>query len=280
MDAALETPASAGGGGWRMDRENYGALSAMCSADPFAAILAGDFELPKELDPRGWSPIRYQGQEGSCQGHAETAVGEGCYHVATGTFRQFSPDAAYYWTQEHDGLLGSDQGSTIGGGLWVGGNIGHLPEEMMPYSDAYNPQSIPAGAKAEAAKFKIKNRMMFDQNSWEAMIKFMGLGLGFVEIGISWALRLGADGKTISWSPGAGGHALAIMGYGNEWSGGFPEWVWLKNSHGKKYGLNGWAKLTRTIWQQMTANRWTVCGGLSDMATDDIQVRKPDWKAW
>src|SRR5262245_33966357 len=101
--------------GYRMDLERINELRR--GAVDFRAHVAGRYAAPPEIDPRPWHRIENQGSMGSCQGHALSSVCEFAYHIATSEVIQFSPLFAYYATQQIDGLLGRDVGSTISGGM-------------------------------------------------------------------------------------------------------------------------------------------------------------------
>lgn len=269
-------------GGWRQDIEEQRMAHLMSMASSPQALqeaLGADFEMPDEIDPRPWSKVRSQGQEGSCQGHMLAAEGEFCAYVASGKFQPFSPDYAYYETQRHDGLLGHDQGSTIAGGIWVAKNLGFLPEANMPYTDAYNPNQIPKNANDVAAAFKVASVGFFDK--WEDVCRWIGKGLGAAGDGILWTIQPDGNGDVKSYraARNAGGHATAYLGYGGpKDSDGMPAFLWKKNSWGTGWGLNGWARVYRSAWEQIVGYQYNVCAGVSDMS--QLQPRKHPWAAW
>lgn len=167
-------------GGWRSDIEDREWLVANSLAmQSLPVVDAAD--RPKEVDPRSWSKMRSQGQEGSCQGHDIAACGEGCFHVASGDVISFSPDVAYYQTQKIDGLLGADNGSTISGGMKMATTVGFCPEEAMPYSDRYNPQDQPANVTELCAPYKVAKHCVFSgPDYFKQVVDWIGSGFGFV----------------------------------------------------------------------------------------------------
>lgn len=263
-------------GGWLPELEDLDYLRDKQISDEAMLVCmagAGVQDRPKELDPRKWSPVRNQGQEGSCQGHAITAAGEGCYHVRTGEFQPFSPDAAYYLTQQVDGIRG-DRGSTISGGMKVANTVGFCPEKEMPYSDRYNPQDLPKNIKEICAPFKVSKHKLFDTSTspFQQAFDWISLGLGFVSFGIMWNVSVDNDGY-IKWNPGGGGgHANAIMGYGPLQNDGLPEYLWGKNSWGAWGPLKGWYKIKRSVMERWSQDRFTVTVGISDM--ENVKPRK------
>ncbi len=116
--------------GYLIEAERKGQLLATAKPIP-AFCLSGGYEEPEEIDCRSWMRIENQGSMGSCQGHAQTTVGEYCYHVAMGEVIQFSPLFAYIATQRIDGING-DRGSTIAGGVENAETNGLCPLEGLP----------------------------------------------------------------------------------------------------------------------------------------------------
>lgn len=261
-------------GGWLYEKEDRSFLEIGIPDLNFRNCCTTKMNVPEELDPRSWSPVRNQSSEGSCQGHSITAAGEGCYWVASrGSFMQYSPDVAYYLTQQKDGIRG-DQGSTISGGIWVATNIGFCPEAMMPYSPKYNPNDLPLNVKELCAPFKVASHKSL--RSYEDVYNWISRGLGFVSYGITWNVSVSPDGFMQWKNGGGGGHANAIMGYSKEKSDdGLPKFLWGKNSWGDWGPLQGWYKISRQTFEQFVRHQFTVVMGISDMI--DIQPRKIDF---
>lgn len=261
-------------GGWLYEMEDLDALKAgqiepamMSTAD---SIL---FARPKKLDPRPFSPMENQSSQGACQGFAITAAGGLCYYGKTGEWKRFSADAAYYLTQQIDGIRG-DSGSTITGGMKMATNIGFLPEEAMPYTAAYDPQRIPRDYKEIAAPFRVKNYKVL--SSYAEVVEWIGRGYGGVSWGIRWAVSLDSNGFMQWGGGGGGGHANAILGYdGQEDSDGLPEYLIDKNSWGDWGPLHGWCLVRRSTFEKILRDQYTVVVGISDM--EDVKPRVIDW---
>ena len=253
-------------GGYRFNLEDVDYLLAnQMKESELLACTSVSMDRPKEIDPRPWSPMRNQSNEGSCQGHAIAAAGEGCYYVGTKQFQPFSPDLAYYLTQQIDGIRG-DRGSTIAGGMKMAATIGFAPESFMPYTPKYNPQDIPSDYKEVCAPNKVNKYTVI--KTFQQAFDWISLGLGFISYGLAWNVSISNTG-VMSWSPGGGGgHANAIMGYGaNRDSDGLPDFLWGKNSWGDWEVLRGWYKITRSTFEKFARDRNTVIVGISDMST-------------
>lgn len=104
---------------WLHEREDREQLRTFCASHQPAAAAFKSVTIPDNLT-HDWLCVENQGHLGSCQGHAITTSAEVLYYVATGgEVVQLSRLKSYIDTQAEDGLLGSDSGSTIGGGLAV-----------------------------------------------------------------------------------------------------------------------------------------------------------------
>lgn len=262
-------------GGCILSDESRAQFEAMAiPAGRLAMALGVEFARPSSIDPRAWSKIRNQQSEGSCNGHAVTAAQECCHHAATGEFRQFSPDFAYYRAQAFDGIRG-DRGSTVSGAVRVAREIGAIHEELMPYTPAYNPGEVPINANALAAPYRVATAA--DLKSYADIVAWIGKGMGGVWWGCGWSVTPDSQGYIRRWSIGQGGHATGLLGYGGgEDSDGLPEYLWLKNSWGEAWGAGGWAKVTRRAIEDALRDRWTVVAGISDMV--DLKPRLVDWR--
>ena len=267
--------------GYRISRERRDLLEQMAS--PMLLRAGADFEPPEEIDPRPWHRIEMQGGMGSCQGHALSSVCEMAYHIATGEVTQFSPLFAYLATQEMDGLLGRDAGSTIYNGMNVAKRIGQLPLELMPYPNPVRYPSLPiskiredleAGYKL-ASQFKIRLHAIC--KNYADVFNYLSAGQGGVEIGIPWGNGLTpVNGLIERFVPGGGGHAVAFLGYSKRRDTEGRKYLWLANSWSQTWGNNGWAEVSPTAVDQMGSHQFTTMIGLSDLSVPT--PRKVDWR--
>lgn len=262
--------------GWRDDLEERQLLAATSQLPLYKQAITAD--APPEIDPRAWHRIEMQGALGSCQGHALSSVGEMAHWIAAGGVNsgggngvggrvtQFSPLFAYYATQQLDGLLGADQGSTIHGGVRCAREFGFCPLEVFP-----NPRplrytgQIPDEAWPAAAPFRMRSHTVC--TSYDDVWTFLAAGQGGVSAGLGWnASMTPRAGLIEGYRPGGGGHAVAFLGYSRRVDAEGRHYLWLANSWSEDWGNRGWAEVAPRAIDAMFADRRTVMVGLSDLS--------------
>lgn len=251
--------------GYRLDLERRSELSR--EAVDFRAAVDGRYTAPREIDPRPWHRIENQGSMGSCQGHALSSVCELAYHITTDDVIQFSPLFAYYATQQLDGLLGRDAGSTISGGMQCAKQFGACPLDVMPYPSPvrYTGEFAPNAFEA-AAPFRIRSHALC--RNYADVFSFLASGQGGVEVGISWGTSMtpDRDGVINAFRPGGGGHAVCFLGYSTRLDAEGRNFLWLANSWSDQWGDRGWAEVAPSAVEQMARHADTVMIGLSDLS--------------
>jgi hypothetical protein len=263
-------------GGYAIEQEDRAYL--LESSTPAHVMSFGD--LPERVDPRkhklaaeGWLRVENQGQIGSCQGASLTECPEYCWTVATGEVIQLSKMFAYLVSQMYDRIT-SDRGSTLSGGTKCVTNDGICPDAIAPYPSRYPGHRWVTQAMRDAAKpYTMKTHTTM--RSADEIKRYIGSGIGIVQIGISWgrAMTPDARGCIRSFAPGGGGHAVTFTGYvpdsdiGQRSTKGY--WLLLKNSWGTRWGDKGFAYVDPQAVDQMLRHQWTVMIGRSDMQTPD-----------
>jgi hypothetical protein len=168
----------------------------------------------------------------NCQGHALAQVFSICYFLATGRKQAFSRAAAYYLSQQKDGIRG-DMGSTLSGGQYVATQHGLCLESDWPYPGRYNP-AMPPTAQGKFL-FRLATTKPFkDVNS---VVEWLDQGLP-VQIGVTWnsscdrevvdsySGRGGGGHSTVFWQRRAGGNVVMINSWSSRWAGdGCNEWT-------------------------------------------------------
>lgn len=249
-------------GGWLYEREDFAYL-ADCETGKWRDAVFGRFSAPEELDRR-WLRTENQAQQGSCQGHALTDVGEVCYHIATrGQVIQFSRQFAYIRSQIHDGGARGDVGSTLSSGAKVATTEGFCPEELWPYTGKY--VTKPSGRTMEeclaaAAAFKLKTVERL--RSYDDIFNWLAGGVGIPWIGIQW---------------GSGGHSVSLPGYSKRKDKKGRNFLWMHNSWGTSWEHNGWKEIDPATVDAWFKHPYTVVLGGSDMVGDGIKPRPVDW---
>ena len=209
-----------------------------------------------------WLKAISQGQLGSCQGQAISRAVQVLYFIATGKVLEFSALWAYLRTQQEDGLLGSDQGSTISGGVKVAQMIGMLLAQVVPYVAKYPSgdrlqQILSPEHDSEASEFRVRSGVPIA--SYDDALQWLSGG-GVISIGTVWPFRIGPGWIVDRWEPqGRGGHAHLIA----EITNGL---LTDLNSHGIQFGDEGRFYWSRSAFESMLLHPASVVLGLSDMA--------------
>lgn len=271
--------------GYALDKEDRAYLKSVVREMPSACK---SFSIPDMVDP--WqvspdlTPTEDQGQLGSCAGNSLSDCGEFCAHVATGEVVQFSRIFCYLGAQKMDGISG-DNGSTLSGGTKLVSQYGMCLESTLPYPRSYPSggwKSIPPQAWDEAKRFKLLGAI--DINEVDAIRQFIGSGSGLIHIGIAWDSSMEPrNGFIERFAPGSnyGGHAVCIAGYVPDEVAKkkSPEgyWLILKNSWGRRWGVNGRCYLSVKAAADMLKHKFTVMVGRSDMSVPKPRPVPVDW---
>ena len=220
--------------GYAFDWEQHDLLESQ-GQEPELVLKQFKDTFPKfntTADPLGVVDILDQGQQGSCQGHALAQVFSICYFLATGRKQAFSRAAAYYLSQQKDGIRG-DQGSTLSGGQYVATQHGLCLESDWPYPGRYNP-AMPPSAQGKFL-FRLATTKPF--RDVKSVVEWLDQGLP-VQIGVTWGsscdkevvdsynARSGGGHSTVFWQRRAGGNVVNINSWGRRWAGdGVHEWT-------------------------------------------------------
>ena len=231
-------------------------------AMPFREMLPSLFATPEEIDPRGWYRIENQGPVGSCQGQSLAAVTEFAFRVALGDIEHFSAMWGYLRSQQYDGLIGRDVGSTLASGLKTATEDGMPPERVFPYPGRYITK-IPREAADAAQPFRIQYHSVC--RSYDDVFAFLAAGQGGVQAGMSWGLTPNREGVIEAFGRGRGGHAVAFLGYSRRKDRNEKNYLWMANSWGKDWGNDGWAEMSPDAVDAACRQRDTVMIGYSDL---------------
>jgi len=233
----------------REDRKYLKSLPVL----PMQSSVWRAFKRPSEVTI-DWHRDENQFQIGSCQGNALSSVLERCAFVA-GKKVQLSRIFAYLATQKIDGLLGSDNGSTVSGGVKLALETGCPLESLTGYPRSYPGRAerneILSDANYKAgAEYKAKSAWQVSPDHDE-LLDFIGGG-GAINFGIRYgSSTIPSDRVIRRFVPGRGGHAMCILGYTRDGD------LRAMNSHG-----DGQYLITPGAWKSMLADSWTTAIGL------------------
>ena len=242
----------------------------------FFANLPKASELPKSVDLRGvhMPPIVDQGDVGSCTANAAAAIIDYCEHVANGAF--LTPSRAFqYWNTEV--LDGSDptqdNGGTIRSAVKAIATNGAVPDDWWPYDSAHIMHEPTKIEFDEGKKYLADAYVLVDQLGMQpfevlTLIKQVvagGFPLEFGSAVFNQIMKVGADGKIAMPEENeipAGGHALVIVGYDDEFVnlGNSKGAFLIRNSWGTEWGITGYGWMP---YGYLTGN--ISGGGISDV---------------
>lgn len=195
--------------------------------------------LPVRIDNRDEAtPVRDQGKEGSCTGHALAAVAEMLYWRKLGNPPDFSERWAYEKSKKYDEWPGEDyDGSSIRGAVKAWSKEGICEEKHWPYKPGKRGTPGPKAAENAALYPVEKYERCLGLENMKHAIHYRGAIIVGASIHRGWFEAKGK--KIIGFAPDkdiVGGHAFIMVGYND--SKGF---FWVKNSWGSEWGIEGYA---------------------------------------
>jgi C1A family cysteine protease len=206
--------------------------------------VATPIELPGEVDLRSLcSPVRDQGQLGSCTGFAGEALREFLLNRDRKNFRVLSPRFLYYEERVIEGTVHEDSGASIRDILKVLNKKGISHEDCCPYdiSRFDKKPSLLAYLHALAKKIKAYHRLLNLQDVKGCIAQNKGVVIGFL-VRESFETIV-SDGKMPMPSEDEailGGHAVFICGYKDDASYEGGGYFIVKNSWGTAWGDKGY----------------------------------------
>ena len=218
--------------------------------------------LPKTVSKIGTkNRIEDQGNLGSCTGNSSTSALE----ITLGVDYQLSRLMAYYNARVIDGSVSEDAGAYIRSAIKGLVKTGVSTEDLWPYVVSKFKTKPTAKAYADAAaRVAASGNIEYVRVSTLAQMK-AALALrqpvvfGFVvpesfeNLPKSCLLTLPAKNEAI-----LGGHAVVAVGYSDKAS---KPYVWVRNSWGPEWGLNGYFKMTQdwfTNTRRLVDDLWVI----------------------
>lgn len=245
---------------WKVDLPDH--RDMLFSSAPDMAVQAAN--LPKFVDIIGIrNKIEHQGQIGSCTGNSSTSALE----ISIGTKRPFSKLFAYYTAREMDGndSINKDVGATIRSVMKGLAEKGVCYEETWPYDQRKFAVKPPEKAYLEA-KALVDRMWGFEYMRVNNLTELKSaLALGYpVTFGFSTPEIFSSPKfNTFLRLPGPkdkmnGGHAVVAVGYEDRVS---EPYVWVRNSWGKEWGINGYFKMTQDWFDspyRLVSDMWVI----------------------
>lgn len=232
----------------------------------FSAIRPTQVAVPPSVDLRAQcSPVRDQGQLGSCTGFA-IAVGlrEFLEISNGGSFTGLSPLFLYYEERKIEHTISQDAGAQPRDGMKVLTKLGCAPETDDPYNISAFTTPPTATALKDAKPFKVAayHRLQNLDEIKTCLAGGMGLMIGFKVYSSFESSAVAQTGNMPMPAPNesvVGGHAVFVAGYMTDasWAGG--GYLIVKNSWGTDWGDKGyfympWAYVT----PDLVTDAWTV----------------------
>jgi C1A family cysteine protease len=249
-------------------QRGYGYVRDVTDPRDFAyqSVRPAQAPLPPSIDLRHLcSPVRDQGQLGSCTGFA-IAVGlrEFLENKTSGKFVKMSPLFVYYEERSLEHSINQDAGAQPRDGMKVLAKIGCAPEKDDPYNVAKFEKSPSTKAVTDAARFKIAayHRLASLDEIQQCLAGGNGAVLGFQVYESFESNAVAKTGNMPMPQPNekvVGGHAVFAAGYKMDakWPGG--GYLIVKNSWSTAWGDQGYFYMPFAyVTPQLVSDAWTA----------------------
>ena len=211
-------------------------------------------KLPKKIDyTQKMSPIRDQGEDGTCVGFAvASGMKEYQEFLDYEKLVELSPRFLYSEAKKIDGMQGLE-GTTIRASMRVLEKLGVCQEKLWPYFP-HQKDKPKVGAKANAQKFRISTyARILSLNE----LRLSLAGIGPVVLGIEvfkgmLKTKTGIVPMPNKNEASLGGHAVCAVGYDDE-----KELAKFKNSWSRKWGQQGFGYLPYGYIARYMMDAWS-----------------------
>ena len=223
--------------------------------------------LPSSVDLKAFcSPVRDQGQLGSCTGFA---MGVGLREFMdlkyTKTpFVQLSPMFLYYYERSLENTTNQDAGAEMRDGMKVLATKGISPEKDWPYVVPKFKKAPTKTAQNHARKYKIGAyaRLTTLQQLKSCLAGGNGVAIGFLvyeSFESDVVFRTGYMPMPKTGEQILGGHAVFVMGYRDDVTAPGGGWLKVKNSWGTGWGDRGYFYMPYLfVIPTLVSDMWTA----------------------
>jgi C1A family cysteine protease len=200
------------------------------------------------------TPVKYQGDLGSCASFAGVTIAEEYHNKVVGNSLDLSEQFLYDEAKKIDGMPTED-GTYLRAILSVLKNTGVCEESYLPYEGKYPPKnSIQPGAYENAIKYKINSYASVEVGKTAMKTAIFQKGPLLVGVQV-FTNFMNVSSEGIVPSPRGdleGGHALPILGYNRD---GFI----IKNSWSAFWGKDGYAVIPWDVWREISwGEAWSI----------------------
>ena len=255
------------GMGWNQDAEDRDFLRSGTAV--FGVEAPADFEPPPVMSFRDKLRVEDQGDMSSCVGHGGSSGLEALIWLQANVAEQMSRMCCYLEAQRHSGISG-DRGATITGCVQALQSVGCCRETTFPYPARYVPR-IPSTAATEASRFKILGHQKL--HTYVEVRDWIAQGKGPVVFGCAWYQRLANSNGLVTQDdlrgPSLGGHCNLFVGYGGERDADGELLIDDLNSHGTRWGDDGWARWTSRAIDALGNDRNSELIGITNITGFD-----------
>jgi len=243
-------------------RHSYGCIHDPLDLRDFHFSVAAPRTLPPSVDLRRWcSPVRDQGQLGSCTGFAVEALREFIFRKTDLT--TLSPLFIYYEERVLENTVKYDAGATIRSGMKVLNKQGVCPEIDWPYTIVKYKKAPTKTAVKHALKYKIAAYSRVQVTALDiknALSLGNGVVLGFdvyesfesEAVATTGIMPMPKQGEAL-----LGGHAVFACGYVDNPAFAGGGYFIVKNSWGHGWGSFGYFQMPYAATVYM-ADLWTA----------------------
>lgn len=221
--------------------------------------------IPKLVDLREWdSPIRDQGQEGSCTGFCGTGIMALLYKKYKGESLIFSPQFLYRAERICEGDVDQDGGAQSRTMQAVMNEVGVCLESSDPYTDTGWSNPTTAAQLTEAHKYKTAAyyRVVHRQCGKAVLAAGYPISLG---ISVYESFEGDSAAKTgiipmpnVNTENLLGGHEICCLGYDDsmDMGNGYKGALIFRNSWSSTWGDKGYGYLPYAYWTNFVMDSW------------------------